>query len=121
MCIKKQESVLPSIAVIFALVGIPTYAALIPQQAVNQEQNQYAVVFPPQTSHNEALQKTIKAGGLPVRSTFFDFILITASNDEKYPLKLKEQGALLLLAPIIKGGCYIENKSRLSRQTTQGL
>jgi hypothetical protein len=105
---KKRESV------------ILTYVATIPPEAADNDFTQYAVVFSPKTENTNALQKTIEAGGFPVRSTFFDFIVITASKDHEYPLKVKEQGALMVLSPIIKGGCYIENKSRLSKQT-QGL
>lgn len=112
----KDKSVLVSLSVIFIIIGIFSYVAVYPTYDSRDNWTQYAVIFKPGTDRILNHQKVIQAGGLPVRDGTFDFIMITASEDRNFPRLMKNKGAVFVFSAIIKGGCFVENKSRFQNQ-----
>lgn len=103
-----------SCLVICLLVGLLAYASVRPVAAANAEA-QYAVIFTPGTPHIEAITKTIAAGGVPVRTGKFDFIIIATSKNKDFKQSVKKTGAAFLFSAIIKGACSVDNKTAFAR------
>ena len=105
-----------SILALVFLVGILVAVSITPQSIQENEMHEYAVVFKPGTNHYRVFDKVVESGGFPVRSGAFDFVLIAASADESFQSRLKEQGAVLVFSPFIKGGCFVQNRSAFKEQ-----
>lgn len=104
-----------SVTVLFGLIGILSYASILPAQSNGTERQQYAVVFPPSTPQIEIFNTVIKAQGLPVRNTTFDFIMVVASTDKNFQENIQKLGAIFVFSPIIKGSCVTKSYQRFRR------
>ena len=100
--------------VICLLVGLLAYASVRPADA-SDGTAQYAVIFTPGTPHAEAIKKTVMAGGTPVRTGKFDFIIIATSENKDFEQSVKKTGAAFLFSAIIKGACSVDNKTAFAR------
>ena len=69
---------------------------------------QVAVVFPPWVEMGEALARVTQADGRLVRLGFFGNVIIAAPNDERFVERLYQQGGVLVVDPIVFGGCSVE-------------
>ena len=69
---------------------------------------QVAVVFPPWIEMEDALARVTQADGRLVRLGLFGTVIIAAPNDENFVTRLYEQGGVLVVDPIVFGGCSVE-------------
>lgn len=79
---------------------------------VNDQKYDYAVIFKPGTELLESYQKIVDAGGTPIRSGQYDFIIIASFESYTDLENAYKNGALLILNPAITGGCYIQSKNK---------
>lgn len=112
--IRSFLSIGTSCLVICLLIGLLAYASVRPADTSNGKM-QYAIIFPPDTSHTEAINKTVIAGGVPVRTGKFDFIIIATSDNKDFKQSVKKTGAAFLFSAIIKGACSVDNKTAFAR------
>ena len=115
MTLKDGLSLLASVVVLLSLVGMFAYASIYPEQELDKDFTQYAVVFSPGMSDLEIFDKIMRSGGRPIRHATFDFIVIVASDQPNFIKSIKEASAIFVFSPIIKGGCLIQNKSRFRK------
>lgn len=108
---QQASSLVMSIGVLVLLTWVIVYAAVRPTVSYDQAAAQYSVIFGVGTTYQQAYGRVIKAGGIPMRPGTFDFVIIAASADHDFSKKIKKQGAYFVFSPIIKGGCFIENKT----------
>lgn len=67
---------------------------------------QYLVIYSPWNTENQNIEKLVKSSGNPVDQGAFPFIYITASRNTDFVHDAYQNGALLVLNPVIKGGCF---------------
>lgn len=115
---KKNEflSVCMSLGVILFLVGILAFVSMIPDGYEDQSNKQFAVVFSPDTTREQAMSQVIESGGYPIRAGAFDFIVIAAAPQSDFQSSVKGHGALFSFSPLIKGGCIITNKTAFKKE-----
>lgn len=101
---------------LFFLVSLFAYASIRPQSREDGSNTQYAVMFKPNVSHLNRFKKIVRAGGLPVRHGTFDFIIIVATKQDDFKKTIEKEGAFFVFSPMIRGGCFIDNKARLNKQ-----
>ncbi len=100
--------------VMLSLVFVIVVFSLIPDDQKNEDgYYQYAVLFPFGQEPTYVFEKIINAGGLPIRNSAFDSLIISASRDPDYSSKLYQQGAVFVFNTAIKGGCVITRKTVL--------
>ena len=68
---------------------------------------QMAVIFPPWVDLGEAVTRIAQADGRLVRQGLFDNIVVAAANDSGFVTRLYQNGAILVVDPIVLGGCWV--------------
>ena len=107
-------SLLLSCSFLIMMLGVIFYASLRPEK--ENPNAQYAVIFLPSTSHIETFVNVINAGGLPIRSGAFDFIIIASSDDPDFRKKIEDRKPWLVISAIIKGNCLKANKTAFRKR-----
>ena len=79
--------------------------------AGKSQYSQYAAIFHPAKLRSEVYSNIIGADGVPVRYGIWDFVAVSASQDEEHKQKLYNQGALFVFSPLILGGCNSVDKT----------
>lgn len=98
-----------------ALVGTLCVVAVLPEDEAPGSAPQYAVLFAPGTTRAQALFHVVQAGGLPLRGSAFDFIMIAVTNNPDFQQEIVYQGAIAVFSPFIKGGCFFDGKTVFSK------
>ena len=68
---------------------------------------QVAVIFPPWVDFGDAMARVSEADGRPVRQGLLSNIVIAASQDVGFVTRLYDQGAILVVDPLVLGGCLV--------------
>jgi hypothetical protein len=72
-----------------------------------------ALVYPPFIAPEDAMLRAAAAGGQPIRSGNFDWIIVTIpeTGDKELPARARAHGALAVLNPMIAGGCGFSKRA----------
>lgn len=108
---KNILSVCLSFCIMCALVGTLCIVSVLPEDETTDSVPQYAVLFAPGTSRAQALLHVVQAGGLPLRGSAFDFIMIAATHNPDFQKNIVQQGAIGVFSSLIKGGCFFDGKT----------
>ena len=98
-----KKDILISLSVMVLTVGIISLLTLQPNAA---RSDQYLIIFAPTSNHLQSHQKVIAAGGLPIRTGYFDNIILAKGNDEKFISTLKKNEYVIVLSSPVTGGCF---------------
>lgn len=90
---------LPAISLLLVVGGLLPVAA----GARLSSGDSVAVVFAPGVSVTEAAIRVVGAGGTPIRAGAFPNIIIARSDRPNFASDLYQQGAWLLLDPVLTG------------------
>lgn len=107
-----NKDVFISLFVIVAVVACITIVSYFPYRN-DIENDQYVVIFPPSTSLAESYGYIVQAGGLPIRSGFFDNIILAKVHEQRFFDDLNKQTASIVLKSVVTGGCFSQNKAPL--------
>lgn len=66
-----------------------------------------ALIYPPYMTPREAMLRAVAAGGQPIRSGKFGWIIVAIpeTNDKELPARARANGAVAVLNPMIGGWC----------------
>ncbi len=72
-----------------------------------------ALIYPPFMRPEDALVRTVAAGGQPIRSGNFGWIIVTIPEpgDRELPARARAHGAIAVLNPMIAGGCGFSKRA----------
>lgn len=103
-----------SMGILIIVIMIISYVSVYPSSNIDSESPEYAIYFPWGTSYQKSYNSVIQAGGIPVRSGTFDFVIVATSSDENFQYNVKQHGALFITSALIKGNCFTNDESRFS-------
>lgn len=105
------------IVALFLIVSLVALTALY--LTTSPLDDQFLVVFTPDRN---AFEEVVYAGGKPVRNGLTDWLIIAqADHSESFLRNVKHRGAILVMDPIVMGGCAYFGKNLLNLTRFDGV
>lgn len=100
------KSYATSICFLLLTASMFAVAALWPSPPKNGEEKNFAIFFSPDTSRVENILKIFNNGANPLRFGFADNVLIAKTSDTAFIKNITNDGAMLVTATTLRGGCF---------------
>ena len=109
---ERYHSPLISLSVIFFLLALLFFVSIKPASSKIISGAEYLIIFSPWSTIEENYMKAASIGARPIRTGYFDFIMIAAFDKEQGFDEVFDDSILFIGDPSIKGGCFFESKNK---------